>query len=229
MTKATYLLYNYTDRKCVPNVKVQDIVKVQFNKRERNHHRMRKVRFMKKKISKVVALGLSAILALTPVWNVSYATDGEEETTTWDDVVSDETATDSSESEPETDSDTAVDDSESEETLKGESVGVADSITGDLAVTTFFNEKTDAVELRDGDTYTFKFTNKSAGTNNWENFIMAITGAAGEYYTGSSEEILIIRADNWGWGGGMSNFSTPDSMSYNECWLNFKTDIDWTA
>lgn len=106
-----------------------------------------------------------------------------------------------------------------------------DSISGDLTVTTFFNERTDAVELKSGDSYTFKFNNKSNGTNNYENYVMAITGAIGEAYTGTTEEVLIVRADNWGWGGGMSDFVAPDATEGNK--LAFETnvadDAAWTA
>ncbi len=98
-----------------------------------------------------------------------------------------------------------------------------DSITGDLKVTTFFNEKTDAVALESGDSYTFKFNNKSNGTEVWENFVMAITGATGYEYMGSNEEVMIIRADSWGWGGEMSDFIYPDSGYGNP--LVFKNDI----
>ena len=98
------------------------------------------------------------------------------------------------------------------------------TISGDLTVTTFFNERTNAVELRDGGSYTFKFNSKSNGTNNWENFIMAVTGATGAAYTGADQEILIVRADNWGWGGGMSDFVAPDQEGNA---LAFESDINW--
>ena len=101
------------------------------------------------------------------------------------------------------------------------------AISGDLNVTNFFGEKTDAVELKDGDSYTFTFKNKSNGTNNWENYVLAVTGAIGGDYTGADQEIVVIRADNWGWGGGMSDFAAPDAADGNK--LAFETDIDWNA
>lgn len=100
-------------------------------------------------------------------------------------------------------------------------------ITGDLTVTTFFNEKTDAVELKSGDSYTFKFKNKCTGTNTLENYVMVIVGAEGDDYTGVEEEVLIVRADAWGWGGAMSDFVAPDSVSGNS--LVFKNNIDWDS
>lgn len=99
-----------------------------------------------------------------------------------------------------------------------------DAITGDLNVTDFFGAKTDAVQLNDGESVTFKFNNKSNGTNNWDNFVMCVTGEVGEAYTGADQEILVVRADNWGWGGGYSDFVAPDASGNK---LNFETDINW--
>ncbi len=103
-------------------------------------------------------------------------------------------------------------------------VETVDAISGDLTVTNFFNEKTGAVEMKSGDSYTFTFKNTSNGTNNYDNYVMAITGAIGEAYTGASEEVLIIRADAWGWGGGMSDFVAPDGTGNT---LAFTTNADW--
>ena len=86
----------------------------------------------------------------------------------------------------------------------------ADTITGDLTVTGFFNESTKAIEFKSGDSYTFKFNNKSNDpTKNYTNFVLAICGALSEKYGGSDEEILIMRADNWAWGGKMSDIEEP--------------------
>ena len=101
------------------------------------------------------------------------------------------------------------------------------AISGDLNVTNFIGEKTDTVELKDGDSYTFTFKNKSNGTNNYENYVLAVTGAIGDDYTGADQEIVVIRADNLGWGGGMSDFVAPDAADGNK--LAFETDIDWDA
>ena len=90
-------------------------------------------------------------------------------------------------------------------------VDATNEICGDLKVTTFFNEKTNAVELKTGDSYIFKFHNKSNGTANYENYVMAVTGAIGDDYVNGEQEVLIIRADNWGWGGGMSDIVVPDA------------------
>ena len=68
-------------------------------------------------------------------------------------------------------------------------VETTNEICGDLKVTTFFNEKTDAVELKTGDSYIFKFHNKSNGTANYENYVMAVTGAIGADYVNEEQEI----------------------------------------
>ena len=54
-----------------------------------------------------------------------------------------------------------------------------------------------------------------------------MTGAIGGDYTGADQEIVVIRADNWGWGGGMSDFAAPDAADGNK--LAFETDIDWNT
>ena len=108
-------------------------------------------------------------------------------------------------------------------------VDAKDTISGDLTVTTFFNEKTDAVELKSGDSYTFKFNDKCGGTNNYENYVMAITGEIGDAYTGAEQEVLIIRADSWGWGGGMSDFVAPDAASGNKLVFENSIGEDWAT
>lgn len=104
----------------------------------------------------------------------------------------------------------------------------ADKISGDLTVTTFFTEKTDFVPFKDGADYTFKFKNKSNGTNNWENYVLCVTSASSADKKGTAEdEALVIRADNWGWGGSLSDFVAPDQTGNP---LTFTTDItDWST
>ena len=103
-------------------------------------------------------------------------------------------------------------------------VDVKDTISGDLTVTTFFNEKTDAVTLKSGDSYTFKFNDKTNGDKNYENYVMAVTGAIGDAYTGAEQEVAIFRADAWGWGGGMSDFVAPDGTGNK---LEFQSDANF--
>lgn len=94
---------------------------------------------------------------------------------------------------------------------------------GDLTVDGFFTATTDksAVELKSGDTATITFDNKSNGTNNWDNFIVAVVGAN---HTSADEEVVIIRADAWGWGGGLSDLAAPDGTGNT---LAFNSDINW--
>ena len=115
----------------------------------------------------------------------------------------------------------------------GATVNETDNISGDLTVTSFFNEKTDAMKLQSGDQITFTFKNKSIKSQdkNWENFVLAIVGEnnVGDLYGGVADEVLIIRADSWGWGGGLSDFLDPNTLG-DGVNLNFKTDIaDWDA
>ena len=96
---------------------------------------------------------------------------------------------------------------------------------GDLTVTNFFGEKTDMVELKGDGTCTFKLHNVSNGTNNWDNYILAIVGETGAAYTGADQEVLIIRADKWAWGGGYSDFGA-DAETIS---ANFESDINWDS
>lgn len=99
---------------------------------------------------------------------------------------------------------------------------------GDLNVTAFFGAKTNAVEFKSGDTYTFTFNVKSNGTNNWDNFVLAIADVADTAAypeNGADHEVLVIRADSWGWGGGLSDFVAPDAADGNK--LAFDTNVDW--
>lgn len=98
-------------------------------------------------------------------------------------------------------------------------------ISGDLTVTGYFTEKTDAVELKSGESYTIEFKNQSNGTEAWDNFILAIAGEIGDKYIDNTQEVLIIRADNWGWGGGYSDFVVPNAAEGNK--LVFNSVGDW--
>lgn len=79
------------------------------------------------------------------------------------------------------------------------------------------------VALDEKSTYTFRFHNKSVGAECWDNFIAAIVGADPQNYTGMDKEILVLRADAFGWGGGMSDFLNPNNTYGNV--LHFNTDI----
>lgn len=94
-------------------------------------------------------------------------------------------------------------------------------ITGNLTVGSFFSNRTGAIPLKDGQGYTFNFWMTSSGSNNWDTFIMAIHG---DNYAGADQEVLIVRGDNWGWGGGLSDLVAPDGTGNK---LAFESNIDW--
>ena len=100
----------------------------------------------------------------------------------------------------------------------------ADSST--LTVGGFFSNKTDFTALKNGETLTYTFTNTSNGSANWENYIMAVVTADANTYDGASQEVMVIRADAWGWGGGASDFVAPDGDGNK---LAFEHDIDFDS
>ncbi len=120
-------------------------------------------------------------------------------------------------------------------TVSALAVDVKDTISGDLTVTGFFAERSDAVALKSGDSINFKFNIKSeACAANYETFVMAVTGAIGDAYTSADQEVLILRGDNWGWGGKMSDFNIPfiasDEVPEKVAgvnYLNFTSDVDF--
>ena len=100
---------------------------------------------------------------------------------------------------------------------------------GTLTVTGFFSNKTDFTALADGQSLTYTFTNTSNGSNNWENYVMAVVGKDSASYAGAEDEVVIIRADAWGWGGGASDFVAPDGEGNK---LAFETNAnfdEWQA
>ena len=165
----------------------ESLVAVLSNKTGRTHLENETGMFMRKKHMKAIALGMAAVMTVTPVCPAVYAVD----------------------------------------TTAQMGTEVRDSmhnISGDLTVTTFFNEKTNAVLFQDGDTYKFRFHNTSNGQNNYENYVIGIIGTAMDAYTGFLDEVAILRADTWGWGGGMSDFVTPDG---NGNQIQFNTNIEY--
>ena len=165
----------------------ESLFAVLSNKTGRTHLENETGMFMRKKHMKAIALGMAAVMMVTPVCPAVYAVDTTAQTGT------------------------EVRDS-------------MHNISGDLTVTTFFNEKTNAVLFQDGDTYKFRFHNTSNGQNNYENYVIGIIGTAMDAYTGFLDEVAILRADTWGWGGGMSDFVTPDG---NGNQIQFNTNIEY--
>ncbi|MCD7711655.1 MAG: hypothetical protein LUJ25_02815, partial [Firmicutes bacterium] len=68
------------------------------------------------------------------------------------------------------------------------------TVTGtadDVEITTFAGASTGTVTLSGDFTLTYTFTNKSNGSENWENFVVEVFSSDGIYVT--------VRADNYGW------------------------------
>lgn len=97
---------------------------------------------------------------------------------------------------------------------------------GNLTVTAFFGNKTEFTPLKNGESLTYTFTNTSNGSNNWDNYVMAVVNADEASYGGAANEVVVIRADAWGWGGGASDFVAPDGEGNK---LAFETDIDFDS
>ena len=95
---------------------------------------------------------------------------------------------------------------------------------GTLTVTGFFGNKSEFTALADGQTLTYTFNNTSNGTNNWENYVMAVVTADADAYAGAENEVVVIRADAWGWGGGASDFVAPDGEGNK---LAFETNANF--
>ena len=100
---------------------------------------------------------------------------------------------------------------------------------GNLTVTSFFGNKTEFTALNNGASLNYTFNNTSNGSNNWDNFVMAVSDADADSYAGAENEVVVIRADAWGWGGGASDFVAPDGDGNK---LTFETDAnfdEWAA
>ena len=100
---------------------------------------------------------------------------------------------------------------------------------GTMTVVGFFTSKSDFTALKSGESLTYTFTNTSNGAANWETYLRAVVTADAASYTGAAEEVLIIRSDAWGWGGGASDFVDPNGEGNK---LAFTTDAnfdEWQA
>lgn len=78
------------------------------------------------------------------------------------------------------------------------------------------------LQLKDGQTAHFGFYNKTAGQNNWENWVLICTNN-GDKSTGADSEYFVMRADAWAWGMG---FDSPGNMTNDFDWDTFTTDIN---
>ena len=93
----------------------------------------------------------------------------------------------------------------------------ADKVNDELTVTGFYVEKTGAVELKKGGSYTISFHNKSNGTAVYENFVLGVATAeavAGDALW-SADAIMSFRADNWLLVGNAISGVGPDGFIFN--------------
>lgn len=105
-------------------------------------------------------------------------------------------------------------------TITGTQVGAIDCSTA------FWTEFSEVVEIPSGEARTVNFKNYSSQLNNWNNFVVILQNVP-EVHSADADanykEYGVVRADNFGWGGGYDNIATPEN-DWN--WDTFKTDID---
>lgn len=88
----------------------------------------------------------------------------------------------------------------------------------------FFVPKSDFFTIEPGQTFHIGFENFTAGANNYENWVLVITDGTShtDAAYGASHEYLVLRADNYGWGG--KHDAANLSCTYN--WDTFKQDMN---
>lgn len=105
-------------------------------------------------------------------------------------------------------------------TTTGTVVGATDCSTA------FWSEFSEVVEVPSGKSVTANFINYTDGLANWHNFLVVLQNVPEVHSADANadyKEYGVMRADNWGWGGGYDGIATP------ECdwdWGTFTTDMD---
>lgn len=105
-------------------------------------------------------------------------------------------------------------------TTAGTVVGATDCSTA------FWSEFSEVVEVPSGKSVTANFINYTDGLANWHNFLVVLQNVPEVHSADANadyKEYGVMRADNWGWGGGYDGIATP------ECdwdWGTFTTDMD---
>lgn len=92
----------------------------------------------------------------------------------------------------------------------------------------FWTEFSDYYSLTGDGTITLKFTNYSAKTANFHNWVCYLTTDADRGADGYSE-YFAMRPDNWAWGSGWDTGGTgtcPGTLSSGINWTNFQSDMD---
>jgi hypothetical protein len=81
-----------------------------------------------------------------------------------------------------------------------------------------------------------EFVNHGTGVNNWNNWNLAVTNATADRTAAAYKEYFILRADAWGWGGGMAaegypfdikmvTQNYPDTNGDGDIWNDFRTTM----
>lgn len=96
---------------------------------------------------------------------------------------------------------------------------------------TWWTAFSDYYTMEGNGTYTFKFTNYSSQTYNWNNWILVCTTDA-DRSTDGYVEYFALRPDNWAWGPGWDTGGTgtcPGTLDSGISWDNFKSDMDGSS
>ncbi|MDE5817969.1 MAG: hypothetical protein K2N41_04515 [Lachnospiraceae bacterium] len=92
--------------------------------------------------------------------------------------------------------------------------------------TPFWTEFSEIYAVASGESTTINFTNWSSGLNNWNNFVVILQSTPDGHSAEDNADYAeygVVRADNWGWGGGYDNIATAE-CDWN--WDTFVDDVD---
>lgn len=87
------------------------------------------------------------------------------------------------------------------------SVGATDNSTP------WWGAHSDNIKVNPGETFVSTFTNYTSGANNWNNFCVVLCSADG------ATEYAVVRADNYGWGGGYDACTHEGTQGDWATWL----------
>lgn len=84
----------------------------------------------------------------------------------------------------------------------------------------FWAEHTSNIWVAPGETFVSTFTNYTCGASNWNNFCTVLCNADG------STEYAVVRADNYGWGGGYKDNADLVNTTTVEDWATWLAAMD---
>ena len=87
------------------------------------------------------------------------------------------------------------------------SIGATDNSTP------FWGAHSDNIKVNPGETFVSTFTNYTSGVSNWNNFCVVLCSADG------ATEYAVVRADNYGWGGGYDACTHEGTQGDWATWL----------